>query len=184
MDALFDLFLWSTAGMLLLAPPGAAFGAMARLVAQKHGNTPDATPGHAARRGAMSGAVFLGVLGFLFGLIAGLTSGSFESDAGRLLVLVGAVLILMLMAVAFAGLAQLFAWLGVRGTGLVLMLVIVLGFGVVLGRKAGFGWPPLAFTALTVGLIGVTAIVLLRIRSPHGTDAFNPWADDADVIEE
>lgn len=184
MEALFDLFLWCMAGTLLLAPLGAAFGAAARMVAHRHGNTPDATPSEAAQRGAISGAVFLSVLGFLFGLIFGLSSESFEGRIGSLVVLVGGVMALMLMALMFAGLAMFFAWLGVRGTGLWLMLLIGSAFGIVQARKSGFDWQPIAFTAGTVGLAGTTLIVVFRIRSPYGSNAFSFWADDADAIEE
>jgi hypothetical protein len=183
-EALFDLFLWSMAGMLALAPLGAGFGAVARVVAQQQGSTPDATPADAVRRGAVSGAMFLGVVGLLFGLILGFRSESFESGIGSLALVAGGVLALMLMAGLFAGLGHFFAWLGVRGTGLLLMLVIVLGFAVVKAHKAGFDWQPVAWTAGTLGLAGTALIVVLRIRSPQGSNAFGIWAEDADVIEE
>lgn len=178
MESLFDTFLWAAAGALAFAPLGAGFGALAQVVAHRREEFAQGTAGEAARRGMASGALFLAVLGFLAGAVIARLDHSFEHGMAQLATLFGGVLVLMLMAVAFAGVAHFCVWLGVRGTGLLLMLGIALAFAGIQAWKGGLDRRVIAWSAAGLGLAGLGSVVTVRLRSPHGPGAFNPWADD------
>jgi hypothetical protein len=178
MELLFDLFLWSMAGALAFAPLGGAFGALAQAVAHRREQFPQGTAAQAARRGLVSGALFLAVVGFLTGAVVARVTHSFEQGVAQLVILFAAMLALMLAALLFAGVAHFCVWLGVRGTGLLLMLGIALAFAGIEAWKAGLDRRLIAWSAAGVGLAGLGGVVTVRVRSPHGAGAFNPWADD------
>jgi hypothetical protein len=174
METVFDLFLWGMAGSLALAPLGAGFGALAHRAAPAR---------QSIGQGMASGALFLAVLGFLTGALIRGVEPSFERCLVLLATVCGSVLALMLLAGLFAGVAQFCVWLGVRGTGLVAMLAIALGFGAIVAWKAGFGRETIALSVAACAVAGLVTVVVLRLRSPYGANAFNPWADDVEVSE-
>src|SRR5262249_39249397 len=107
---------------------GAGFGAVVRTTAQLNGKTPEKTLGQAIGKGFVSGGLFLAAVGFLAGFVIGLQSPAFEIGVFMLAVMAICVLSLMIAATAFAGIAYFCCWLGLRGTGLLLALAIVLAF--------------------------------------------------------
>jgi hypothetical protein len=73
----------------------------------------------------------------LAGVVIGWQEPTLERGVTILTVVVLSVTILMVMAALFATLAYFFVWLGVRGTGALLALGIVLAFA---GISGGAGW--------------------------------------------
>jgi hypothetical protein len=161
---------WAAIGAVTLAPLGALFGAAAGAVARSNGRAPGGAPGRAAvaffsraRRkdfspavtgaiaGGVDGALFLGVVGLVVGLIAGYSGP--EPDARILLIVVVSVFLLALAAGAFALLSHCLQRGGRRG----LLGFAATGIGGLLGLSlaggVGAGWGLLA--GAVVGGLGM-----------------------------
>jgi hypothetical protein len=118
------------------------------------------------------------------GAVVARVGHTFDQGMALLATLVAAMLALMLAALCFAAVAHFCVWLGVRGTGLLLMLGIALAFAGIEAWKAGFDRRLVAWSAAGVGLAGLGGVVTVRLRSPHGAGAFNPWRDEAEVNDD
>jgi MFS family permease len=182
-EALFDLFLWSMAMALVAAPQGAAFGALARVVALWGSGTHEEARRKLIWQDAMSGAMFLGAMGFLAGIFLIRHGEPFGRKVAQMIMLGTGGFVLMLMAICLALMGLFFIWLGVRGTGFLIGMGIGLGFAVIAAHKFGFDAGLAALIATGIGLAGLMALIVFRLRSPHGSDAFNLWADETDGIE-
>lgn len=177
MEFLFNLMLWGGAGALSLVLPGAAFGGLVRAIAHADGKVHERTLSEAIVSGLISGGLFLAAVGFLAGMVAGLRQPALEVGLRFLAVIVGSVLLLMAAAIAFGALAYFCVWLGVRGTGALLALAIVLGFAGIQAERVG-AYPGLVSgIQLAVGLGGLALVVVLRVRQDR---VLQTWPETAD----
>jgi hypothetical protein len=168
-EYLFNLFLWGTAGAMGLAFVGAGFGGLARAAAQLNGKTPERSVAQAVSKGLMDGGLFMAAIGFLAGVVIGWQEPTLERGVTILTVIVVSVMILMAMAALFATLAYFFVWLGVRGTGALLALGIVLAFAGIQAERTGMDPSLVGWLRAVIGLAGLVLVLSLRLR-PTKTD--------------
>jgi hypothetical protein len=148
MANLTDILLWASAGAGVFAVIGALFGALAGAHARAQGQAPGGglgntvarafgllgeedqyKPGTGAVVGAVDGAVFLSVVGFLVGAALGYGDTAFGWE--ELLVPLRAALVLVIATIVLGALAYFLIWGGQRAVGLfffILMGVVVGGY--------------------------------------------------------
>jgi hypothetical protein len=165
---------WAAVGLALLAPVGAVFGGIAGAVARLHGHAPGCALGRAIAHklarlsekefsptvegfiiGSVDGALFLGMVGILVGLIAGYAGDS--PNATLLLVAAAGVAVLALAALILGSIA-----LGLARSGTVgLVFFCFATVGGLLGL--GLGGTREAMGGLAAGaVLGVLAGLLQR----------------------
>jgi hypothetical protein len=173
MEYLFNLFLWGGAGAIGLAFLGAGFGGLARAAAQLNGKTPERSVAQAVSKGLMDGGLFMAAIGFLAGVVIGWQEPTLERGVTMLTVIVVSVMILMAMAALFAALAYFFVWLGVRGTGALLALGIVLAFAGIQAERAGMDPLLVGWLRAAIGLTGLVVVLSLRLRPTKSDELVN-----------
>jgi hypothetical protein len=192
-----DPFTCAVLGAVFFAAVGALFGAVAGALARVSGRAPGGLLGNTlaqalgklSRRsilepmtgaliGAVDGAAFLAVVGFILGTIVGYCDTAAQLQAAGILA-IGAVL-LVLTAVLFGMLAYVFLWAGRRGMGAGCIVVA----GVLLGSFAEIRYGVhFAFLAGTLAgaLLGILAAAVAGLRIPKSdvaAQAATPETDD------
>jgi hypothetical protein len=114
-DRLLTPIVCGLSGGVVLTALGALWGGAVRVLAHLRGLVPDTTLRESLRRGARSGAGFLGVLGGVLGVLVGVVEPSADAAAGALAENVGAVGQVMLVIVGMIGVpATALVWLARR----------------------------------------------------------------------
>jgi hypothetical protein len=181
-----DVIVLAGAAAGLFAVVGALFGALAGVLARPRGGAPGGTPGkvvaHSLGRrddpdssplvtgalaGAVDGALFLAVLGFLVGAVLGVSDpgGRFEVLRPPLI----AVLALAIGALLLGGLAYLLTWGGARAVGLAFSALMGAAVGWLLEMRLDV--PRGLLGGVLVGtLLGILAAASANPRVPDGED--------------
>jgi hypothetical protein len=96
-----------------------------------------------------------------------------ERGVTILTVVVLSVTILMAMAALFAALAYFFVWLGVRGTGALFALGIVLAFAGIQAERAGMDPWLVGWLRAAIGLASLVSVLSLRLRPTKSDELVN-----------
>lgn len=167
METAFNFFLWGMAGALLLVVPGALFGGAARTAAFLRQEACETTLKAAVLHGALQGGLFVAGFGFLGGLAIGWQTDSFEEGSRSLLLLAGATGFLMCGAIALAGTACFWTWLGQRFLGLLLSIAISGSLLAVVAWKYGLPRETAALGALAVVVLATAGVTVARLLLPR-----------------